>query len=212
MSRRDTRLVASLSRIHETSGTSALGLECKTWDDNSAGIRFVHSSIRPRLWSTSFGKQASSWSVALALGRGVQTCTGTSDRAALSEENTTTTSSAHNAPKTLIAALIGISTTAAKPPWFSARISARFGGSFARRFAPDAGQGRQFVQDSIQHQQLAVRWLGYAHPLVQDHFETRSGAFRRVMGARVIDQDPSHHLRRHAEEVRPILPRDPPLT
>jgi hypothetical protein len=32
------------------------------------------------------------------------------------------------------------------------------------------------------------------------------------MRARVIDQDPSHHLRRHAEEVRSILPADPLLT
>ena len=79
MNRRDTRLVASRSRIHETSGTSELGLDCKTSDDNFAGIRFAHSSIQPRRWSTSFAGQASSWSVEVARGRGVRMCTDTAN-------------------------------------------------------------------------------------------------------------------------------------
>jgi SAM-dependent methyltransferase len=91
MNRPDTRLVASLSRIHETSGTSELGLDCKTSHDRFAGIRFGRSSIQLRLWSTSFAEQASSWSVVVARGHGVPMCTGTSDRAVLTRENTTMT-------------------------------------------------------------------------------------------------------------------------
>ena len=52
MNRCDTRIATSLSRIQETSGTSALGLECKTWRDNFGGIRFVTFVIQPQRWST----------------------------------------------------------------------------------------------------------------------------------------------------------------
>src|SRR5439155_20554887 len=97
--RRDTPLVASLSRIHETSGTSERGLDCKTWHDNCAGIRFGHSSIRPRRWSTSSAEQASSWLVAVARGRGVPMCTGTSEDRSLDRENTTMTTTPAMTPE-----------------------------------------------------------------------------------------------------------------
>lgn len=47
----DTRIDSSLSRSRETSGTSARGLEWKTWRDNFVGIHFVHTSIQPQEWT-----------------------------------------------------------------------------------------------------------------------------------------------------------------
>jgi hypothetical protein len=60
----------------------------------------------------------------------------------------------------------------------------------------------------IQQQQLAVRWRGRADPIIEDYPETCAGPLRGLMGARMVDQNPPHELRRHAEEVCPILPLD----
>jgi hypothetical protein len=71
---------------------------------------------------------------------------------------------------------------------------------------------RQLVQRLIERKQIARSWLGCANPFVQHDFESRARTLRGPMCSRVIDENPPHHLRRHAEEMRAILPGDPLLT
>ena len=66
----------------------------------------------------------------------------------------------------------------------------------------------EIAERAIQQQNLAVNGLSCADAIVQRDLHTGAGTLRRPMLARVIDKDASHHLRRHREEMRAVLPRD----
>jgi hypothetical protein len=57
MNRRGWQVVAWLSRIRETSGTSERGLDWKMGRGECAGIRLGRLFIQPRRWSMSFAEQ-----------------------------------------------------------------------------------------------------------------------------------------------------------
>jgi hypothetical protein len=54
--------------------------------------------------------------------------------------------------------------------------------------------------------------LGRADSVIEQNFQVGSRTFRRQVLARMIDQDPPHHLRGDREKVRPILPGDAVLS
>jgi hypothetical protein len=70
----------------------------------------------------------------------------------------------------------------------------------------------QFGEDLIEEQHFTVhRGRSNAHGVVEAHTQAGTWTANGTMRARVIHQNPSHHLRRDAKEVRAILPRDAPL-
>ena len=66
----------------------------------------------------------------------------------------------------------------------------------------------QLSKRLFQEQNLAVALLPSADVFVERQPDRRARPFGGLALARVIDQDAPHHLRRQAEEVRPILPVD----
>jgi len=70
---------------------------------------------------------------------------------------------------------------------------------------------RKLVQDLIEGEQIVIPWLRGTEAFLQQHSHPRTGALRRLVAPRMIDQDAPHHLGRHAIELQAILPRDAPL-
>jgi len=67
---------------------------------------------------------------------------------------------------------------------------------------------RELIERSIERDELALSRLNGPDAVVQRHLHPGSGTLGRLLFAGVIDKDSAHHLRRHREEVRAILPGD----
>jgi hypothetical protein len=65
---------------------------------------------------------------------------------------------------------------------------------------------RQIVEGLVQQQHFAVNRQTGAKPIVERDPQPSAGSLRRLVLARVIDQDAPHHLRGDAEEVGSVLP------
>jgi hypothetical protein len=60
----------------------------------------------------------------------------------------------------------------------------------------------------VEQQQLTIRSLDAADSVIQRDPHCCTGALPPALSSRMIDEDPAHHLRRDAEEVRAVLPGD----
>ena len=68
--------------------------------------------------------------------------------------------------------------------------------------------GHELLERPIERQHVAVARRHRANAIVQRHAHRAAEALAAALSLRVIDQDAAHHLRRHAEEVRAVLPDD----
>ena len=69
----------------------------------------------------------------------------------------------------------------------------------------------QFFHCFIERNYVLSVSLMQSHRVIEREFARLAGTLVAMARLGMIDQNPAHHLRRHAEKVRPILPVNPSL-